>query len=663
MKSPHRVLNRGLAWLQGCGILFIIFGLGLALAGAAWNFWRTATSEPLMPATWAGMALYLVAAGGALYGLHRLFCRFGARVFIWTVILAAVLIQLAAICATPRDWKWTSDAAIFNYYLNHLADGAYSAATLEDLSQYYDYRVWTRRALPFYYLLRVTAGSSGFMPAAQAFQALLIVLALVLTWRIARLFFGRHVAFWAVSLQLLMPYRWFICIDLNHHVLGGFYFLAGLWILAEWLKPARPPLQTAGLTLAAAGLLPLMHLEGGIDTVFAGAVFLVLLFTWLTGRQSSGQLPGSAVCLLGLPMLAAALLLAPLSQRIETADRYHHESGAIAFMARGWAPETGGEYCRTYETIDIATPAADKKSVQASILASQAFYNPQALLVRLLPEKIAKYFLLGYASGAEEMLVRNRAIRVRALAEGARTAFLLAALPVMIWGGWLLLPRLRRNRRLALVVPCAILSATYVLLGETSPRYSFYIQPFLFMLAALPLALPRRRRRFLLRAGLPAALPPLLLVAATLAAVVLLLAGGRPALAQRALQDMRTWGAAGARTLASPPTLAPFEIQLAPEVSAQGTTWGPLQVPDISPRPAALTFYALPEGAFSIRLRDARLVVTTAGGRQTNSLPARIRLEYPDSGLGEMRFRSDAVLPYPLRIGYVTYEFHEKATK
>ena len=147
------------------------------------------------------------------------------------------------------------------------------------------------------------------------------------------------------------------------------------------------------------------------------------------------------------------------------------------------------------------------------------------------------------------------------------------------------------------------------------------------------------------------------------AAVVLLLAGGRPALAQRALQDMRTWGAAGARTLAGPPTQAPFEIQLAPEVSAQGTAWGPLQVPDISPRPAALTFYALPEGAFAIRLRDARLVVTTAGGRQTNSLPARIRLEYPDSGLGEMRFRSDAVLPYPLRIGYVTYEFHEKATK
>ena len=62
MKSLHRVLDRWLAWLQGCGLLFMVSGMGLALAGAAWNFWRTATSEPLMPATWAGMVLYLAVA-------------------------------------------------------------------------------------------------------------------------------------------------------------------------------------------------------------------------------------------------------------------------------------------------------------------------------------------------------------------------------------------------------------------------------------------------------------------------------------------------------------------------------------------------------------------------------------------------------------------------
>ena len=86
-------------------------------------------------------------------------------------------------------------------------------------------------------------------------------------------------------------------------------------------------------------------------------------------------------------------------------------------------------------------------------------------------------------------------------------------------------------------------------------------------------------------------------------------------------------------------------------------------MPMLSPPPRAVAFYLLPEGASAALLRTAALEVETAAGTQTNSLPARVRLEYPPAGLGELLFRSPAVLPHPLRIGYATYEFDEKTTE
>ena len=651
------------AWLQACGVLFLATGLLLAWGAALANFAGKLRSGAADGPVLVGFAAYGLLAAAAVAGLAHLRRRRGDRVFLGTALALALLVQLGAIWAADSRWEWTGDAYIFNHYLSALSANGYAPETLGDLSQHYDYGVWTLRALPFYYAIRVAA-DAHFVPAGQTFQALLIALSLALAWRIAQLVFGRRVAFWTVAFQLLMPFRAFICLELNHHVLGGFYFLAGLWILAEWFRPGRRPWPTAGLVAAAAALLPLMRLEGGIDAVFAGATGTVLLLAWLAGRQTAGQTLRSAIFLLGLPVLAAALVLGPLQRQIDRADRHRHEGSRIGFTTRGWAPETGGEYFGTYELVDFLTPRAEKKSMQVAILASQAYYNPRVLWAQLLPIKMAKYFLLGYASGAEEMLAQNGAERARALAEGARTAFLLALLPIILWGSWLVLPRLRRNRRLPLVVPCALLAATYVLLGETSPRYSFYVQPFLFLLAALPLAATAARRRRWARA----AVRPGLAAAAALGGVWLAGAGAlavaRPALGRVALPDLRSWtAAAGAESADLPATLAPFEIRLAPQIASGGTAWGPVAVPALAPAPIAVAFYVLPEGMPAARLRTAQLETESAAGTQTNSLPARIRLEYPPAGLGDITFRSPAVLPHPLRIGYATYEYDEKTTE
>lgn len=649
--------NRFVTWLQICGLSFILLGMLLAWSAACINFVGKWHSEPAIGTIQTGAILYGILAGAGLVAAKWIFHRFGSRRFLWIILSLSLLLQLGIILAADSQWKWTGDASIFHQYLTTLSQKGYSADTLGELSRHYDYRVWTRRAQPFYFTL-LSWTDTHFVTSVQIFQALLLTLSLALTWRIARLLLGIQVAFWAVVLSVLMPFRWFICLDLNHHILGGVYFLSGLWLLAEWFRRNRSASTRWACALGAATLLPLMRLEGGIDTVWVGALLLTILLTWWIGRQTIREASLAVVALLLLPLLVTSWTVAPLTCRINAADRYHHESGPIGFMTRGWAPETGGEYCGTYETIDYLTEREDKVAVQASILASQAFYNSHVLLTRLLPVKMAKYFLLGYASGAEEMLVHNGAFRPAQLAQGARTIFLLAVLPLMLWGGWLFLPRLRRPRWLMLTLPCSLLCATYVLLGETSPRYSIYVQPFLFMLAAQPLALPAGRRRKLSRA----ACKPGLWAAASLTVALAMAAGvlwaARPALNRWALTDMRTWASVSDRPPpAVPATLAPFEIHLSPYSDADGTDWGTIRPPPLDPLPRAISFYAFIPTASSGQLRGTHLWVETPLGIQTNSLPGRIRIPYPSNAVGEFRFRSSSDLPHALRIGYATYEY------
>lgn len=667
MPEPRSPSVRFAAWVQACGLLFLLVGMGLSLPAAAWQFMRHALTSPSAPLIGLGAAAYLVLGSLGLAALHHIFRRLGPAAFLWAAIGSALVIQVAALSATDREWRWTNDAHIFRQYLDRLSEEGYAPDTLGELSRHYDYRVWTRRAQPFYLALHRASGD-GVVRSLQLFQAGLIAFSLAFTWRIARRMFGLQAAWWATSLQWLMPFRWFACLDLNHHLLGGFYFLVGLWILAEWLlgHPSLP--RKWGLALGAALLVPLMRLEGGIDLVYVASVALVLALEKATRRMDFAGAGQAMAALVVVPLILSAALLAPLDRRIDQADMHRHESGPIAFMARGWSPETGGEYAFTYEQMDYLTPNERKKTVQASILASQAYYNPGTVLFRLLPVKMAKYFLLGYAAGAEEMLAANGATRAKALANGARAAFLFIALPLMIWGGLLLLPLLRRTRRMAVVLPCAAIGATFVLLGETSPRYSIYIQPFLFMLAALPLAWPRRRQFHLIRAARVPAIRAAASLALALALGTALILALRPMLERHAFIDLRQWSpAARTRTTPLPATLEPLEIHLLPAEAGNGTDWPHLDLPASPGQPGVLAFYVFADGAPSALARQAVIAVEYTGGgivqTQTISLPGRFRLPYSAGTRGRVALQSPHRFPYPLRIGYAAYELDEKTTK
>ena len=660
MSAIRSPLHRFAAWVQACGLLFILMGMALALGASAWNFFARAMSDPAAVKILTGAGTYLLLAGAGLAGLRWMYRRHGSRAFLLTVLGASMLIQTGVILASDKNWEWSVDARAFNHYLERLSDHGYTPETLGELSKNYDYPVWTHRAQPFYYILRLWTGDR-FVRAVQFFQAVLIVLALGLTWRIAKILFGQAVAFWAASLQFLMPYQWLACLDLNHHIPGVLYFSFSLWILAEWSRNNRGRCRPWVLALCAGVAVPLMRFEGGADRIYVAAVALALVLLQVGGRQNTRQTVQSAAALLAWPLFTSALLVAPLSARIDQSNLHRLSSGTVAFMARGWMPETGGEYSATYEQIDCLTPLGKKQSALASLLASQAFYNPRTLLFRLFPVKLTKYFLLGHATGTEEMLVQNGATTAAWLAKGARTAYLLAALPLMIWGGFLLLPLVRTTPRILLVLPGALFCLATVLVGETSPRYSTYIHPLLFMLGALPLAWGAWRRGLLLRASRA----PGLLAAGSLGAAFLVAAGllfaARPWFRHRACQDMRGWTPApGALVAAVPATLAPMEIHLLPHAMDSGTEWSALDLPAAPDLPGTLCFYALPSGAPAYLLQGHTLVTAyaTPGGirTQTNALPARICLEYTPSAPGTLTMRTPTALPFPLCIGYAAYE-------
>ena len=642
-------------WLQSCAVLAIAAGMLLAFGGAAARLALRLLREPQAGGVAAGIGVYLLLAAAAAAALRRAYRRLSLRGYVAAVVAAYFLAQLALIAAGGARLRWTGDAGLLHQYVQTLATHGYGPETLAPLSEAYDYQVWSRRALPFYVLLHRLAGPA-FPAAVQTFNAGLMALAALLTWRLGRLLFGPRAAAAALAFHVLLPWRLFTHLDLSHHVLGGFYYGLGVWLLVEWHQPRRGGWARAGLALAALLLLPLMRLEGGIDFVFAAAVAGTLALAWIMRRSSFAQTLAAAGALLVLPLLAARLLVGPLDARLDAADRHHHDTGILAWSTRGWSIDTGGQYYGNYEQVDVLTPRELKKRTMLRIIASQAYYNPAAVAFRQLPVKAAKYFMAGYASGFEEMLQANRHPRLHALHVGARSAALLLLLPLAIGGGVLFLAWLRRRDGLFFLMPFAVLVGAYVVCGESDPRYSAYLHSYYFLAAGACVAWLRdpAARGFAARDAAAALRAPAL----SLAALAGLWAAGtfalRPHLQSVALWDLRQATVADNAPQAVSATLAPFEIRLPPQ--ADSPVWGTLRLPVPDDRSATFTCYLLPQAGLSASHgTPCVLRRRTAAGWQeeTLRLPTRLTLALRPGDARAFELRAAVVpAPFPLLLGY-----------
>lgn len=659
----HR--EKGVAAVFGlfakCGMWAVLVGTLLAWGGALFRFspWGAPSPQGGAP-IWPWALAYGVSAVALVFGLRRLARRMRPEGFVFACMGILMLGQCLLAAGADSGWRPTNDAAIFTGYLDHLAENGEGPESLGTLSRFYDYRVWTRRAHPFFLPLRKAAGTR-FPLAVVGFQILLSVLPMWFVWRMLRILFGRNTACWATVFQTVFPFRWLACLELNHHLLGGLYFTVGLWVLVEYFRPRGTVggWREAGLCAIACALVPLMKLEGGIDWVYGVAVWAVVAGA-LAARRTGWR--GAALALAGLwllPALAGRACAGRVMERIDAADLHHLESGAVAFMARGWVPETGGEYAYSHELIDCLTPAELKTGVQARLLLSQLAYNGPQVFFRLFPTKLAKYFLLGFASGAEEMMNANGARVWAAAAKGARIVFLVGILPLVFWGGLLMLPKAGGSRFWPFLLPCILLAEAYVCTGETSPRYSIYIQALLFGMAGHGMARAEAGR------GMPpgwagASLPAAgVLGAGYLAAAALGISVLAPRLVPFACLDARTWPVGDG--VAAPPGIrekAPFAIELAARPGLDGTVWGPVALPPDSVGGRDWVAYVFPvQGGPAFRFNDVVATVSVDGEEREEMLlrlPACVRIP-GGAGTGAGRrigFRAPFSTKSPLLWGY-----------
>lgn len=643
-------------WLQACAIMAIALAMCLSFSAAAARLGLRLLGEDQAGLVVLGMALYALLAAVGAWAIRFAYLRLSPSKFAAAVVGTYFLVLLALIFAGGSRLQWTGDASLLHRHVQILAANGYSIETLSPISDSYDYQVWARRAVPFYVLIQRIAGES-FPKAIQAFNALVMALAALLTWRLAAVLLGPRAAACALALHVLMPWRIFTHLDLSHHILGGFYYTLGVWILVEWHRPHRSPLQLAGLTLASIALMPLMRLEGGIDFVFIAAVAGVILLAWLMGKIPLRRTAASFSALLVLPLLSAALFVGPLDKLLDDADLHHYDSGILAWSTRGWSISTGGQYNGNYEQLDVLTPQGQKTRMLLRLLASQAYYNPAAVAFRQLPIKAAKYFMVGYASGFEEVLDHNQRPTLRTLYIGARSAYLLMLLPLAIGGSLIFLVWFRTRAGLYFLLPFAIIIGAYVIFGESDPRYSAYIHSYVCLSAGVFLtwlrsakSAPEIQGQTLFSASVAPLFSVLLLLGVWSAAVFSV----RPLLRPLAMWDMRQASISENSPVELDGSLKPFEIHLPPVHDK--ATWGKVQLPVPSEPAARLSIYVLPIAGLSAS-RGTPFVVRhpTPNGMQeeTFALPTRITLEWGAHVPKTFELLStSSPAPFPLLIGY-----------
>lgn len=583
----------------GCFVaLAFVAALGIPFAkmasGGGWTGWG------------AGLS-YLLGVGVAGWLLKRTDGLPGHGV-VWGIIGLGFAAKVFAVCMVPQ-LPFNIDQSLFHHFATQLGTDGYDAAMLDALSRFYDYPLWSARIFPVHYLIERFAPLHAFA-WIKTLNVVAATLILVLTYGVARRVLPPGRRKWAVFLMAVLPFQTFWVTDFSHHLYSSLYLLAFTWVAGELASGGGGFFQRLGLSSLAALCLLFMAWQGGVDWI---AVGMAVCFVAAHAAVSSDlrKTGGLALWLLVVPVVVTAILKGPLLlDRIHACDAHRHNSVLPAFLARGWNPETGGEYCPRYEKLDMATPRPRKAEAMFKLVLSQIRHDPAKTCFWLPCIKTAKLFLVGYASNLEESLALTRspaAPWVGWVRRGGTVLFL----------GFVLLGcfRLAGMRELAppwipvLLVPLLTWGA-YVLAGETSPRYSVFCQPLLAVVGACAVQRGSEAkwtsssiRRWL---GRSAVVVVLLLIAAGTVAVAV-----RMVPVHAVYEDFRgDWG--GESTRPGPFPLFERTVAVPPGSESVSMHW---RVPEGA---TGCSFYALQcDGAMA----DAELVVSSADGELLAAVP------------------------------------------
>lgn len=552
-------------------LAFVWAGLALAWSAAAVQWERTVGE------TWSGWEMAGVAAALAWAGISAAVLghagrRWSDRLFVAVASGMALAVGLGWAWGTRGMPNWPMDSGFFRWFLDRLAEGGYTVETLRRLSGNYDYGAWATRAWPLYYPLRLFTGSDAFGLAVQCVQALLAAACIPLVWRSAKLLCGGKAARWAVAGWIGMPGFGMQAVGLNHQVLGMFGYLAATCLLVEWMFGEGGIRKKTVLAVGMGVLAPVLCFEESVWSLFVLGGWVLLLLECLRPDGHRVAAACALVVMVVVPGRIARTVVSTVLAPAWEANPASINGGSLAFMARGWDFETGGEYSDAMQTVDVLTPREGKDRVFKAYLAGQCAYNGPALVAKLFPSKLAKFLLAGYASMAEEILWANGAERTARIARGMRVGwFVLLYAPLMLYGLWRLARRVEDSRTAWLVLPVALFGTAVMFAGETSPRYAMPIQALLLAAGACGLAGERGQHPgqatlfgnngFRAPSTLlphPFAIGTGLVLAGYLAFSAILLAS-RKHCAALALTDMRTVELGNGHPSESPRT-APFEV-------------------------------------------------------------------------------------------------------
>lgn len=449
----------------------------LVLAGFA-NLARFATKH----ATSIGIAdaIAMISFAGTLVALMW-WCRQAAPVAnerrAVTVLLASSFLLKLFLAFSLGHIPQTADRLFTAQFIDRWVEGG--SAALRALSwEYYDYPLWSGRAWPFLYPVRVWMGSESFIMASLLFNAFISTLLCGCVYLVLR----PHIRRPLIPLVFAVtstPYTWQV-IEYGYQYQGGLFLLTGIYILNEFNRKLDTGFGHLCWLVAGQALVYfLLFLQQGLELVLAAVSLVFAVYTGISSRSWKVLGRMLMVCLI-LPLVISYPSIQPVKSYFERHDEGRLSSHFIGHMAMGWNLVTWGEYHGPVVALDRRTPLEQKNQVMKEYLMEQITSRPFDALVKLPVIKLIKLFQVGAASGAEENLDAANEERWLMIAKATRIVYA----PVLLFLAAIGCVRffVRNGDAVfswALLVLAFVFAYTFF--SETSPRYSFF---FLFVLIA-----------------------------------------------------------------------------------------------------------------------------------------------------------------------------------
>ena len=390
-----------------------------------------------------------------------------------------------------RNFPQTADRLFLLQFVDSWVSGG--GAALRQLSRdVFDYPLWTGRAWPFLYPVRVLF-PQHFVFATQVLNCFLSTALVAGIFQLTRRFVARPLV--PLALASASPAFIWSVLDYGYQFQGALLIVAALMLMRKILDGspfgARVPVCMCSVALGV--LFFVLHLQQGLDLIVAALLAASAAYAGMT-RRSWRHGSRLAVFLVVIPLTMSMPMSRAADSYFRSCDEGHLSSSFIGHAALGWNLVTWGEYYGPVVALDKATPPEKKNAVMMGFIRDQIRGRPFDAFVKLPFVKIIKLFQLGAATGIEETFAEDNSPRWVALFRGTRLLFAPVVLALAALGAM----RFFRNgdtERIAWGLLVIGLVVAYTFFSETSPRYSFYFQFVLLACAAEGLDIIALRRK------------------------------------------------------------------------------------------------------------------------------------------------------------------------